>query len=128
MLLTKSGVLSFTGPSAPFSTISIVSLRSPALARTSLNRTPAHAALPMAPGPTAHRVRGDREAAAIPWALPNGRDLALLKTALQVLHRQLGRVRRTVPADLQPPIPQLDLLRDAGEMVAHKECIIRGHW
>ena len=51
MLLTKSGVFSTTGPSAPSRTISTASLRNPALARRSLSRTPRHTALPIAPRP-----------------------------------------------------------------------------
>ena len=70
---------------------------------------------------------GIGEAATITRALANRRDLDLFKTALQLLHCQLERVRRTVAADLQPPVPQLGLLRDIGEMVAHKEDVIRGH-
>jgi hypothetical protein len=69
---------------------------------------------------------GIGEAATITRALANRRDLDLLETALQVLYCQFERVRRAFATDLQPPVPQLDLCRDAGEMVAHKECVIRG--
>jgi hypothetical protein len=61
------------------------------------------------------------EAATITRALANRSDLDLLETALQVLHCQLVRVRRTVAVDLQPPVPQLDLFRNTGEMVGTKK-------
>src|SRR5215469_4810560 len=51
MLLTKSGVLSRTGSSAPSSTTSIAPLFRPTLSRMSLRRAPFQRAQPMAPKP-----------------------------------------------------------------------------
>ena len=49
MLFTKSGVVSRTGASLPFSTTSSASFFTPAFASTSLSRTPFQRAFPIAP-------------------------------------------------------------------------------
>jgi hypothetical protein len=66
------------------------------------------------------------EAATISRAMADLSDIDMLEPALQFGHRQLEQVRSGVAADPQPPAPQIDALRNIGEVVANKEGVVRG--
>jgi hypothetical protein len=66
------------------------------------------------------------EAATISRAMADLSDIDMLEPALQFGHRQRERVRSGVAADPQPPAPQIDALRNIGEVVANKEGVVRG--
>src|SRR5215469_18070066 len=103
MLLTKSEVLSSTGPSAPLTTISSL------LAQFCLDE---HVFEPnAAPDRIAHRTGAPlhprhmrlRPSTAVAGALAHGNDLDLLEPCLQPIEGQLKRRGRGFAGDLQPP-------------------------